>query len=267
MAALLVQAPVSPTLWILLAGSLLYLAGCTLNDAWDAAWDGKFRPERPIPAGRLSRRQVWILGFSQATLALGILAFFGLPSLAGGLVTFGVILLYDWLHKKTAWSVVLMASCRVFWVLTAVLALGGVPMLWRAPTLLWLYLGAVSAEILLISQIARGEAQPRENRPQSLRWLPLVYLGLISIAFTLGAGPAWEGWPFFLCWLLILLAAWGNLLKAGRAGIGNFVAAALAGICMLDAAFLALVSLHAWAPLAVGAYLLAKVLQRSIPAT
>jgi len=39
---------------VMLAGSLLYVAGCFYNDYYDRHWDAEHKPERAIPSGRLS---------------------------------------------------------------------------------------------------------------------------------------------------------------------------------------------------------------------
>ena len=49
-------------LWITAGVSLLYIAGMTTNDAFDARWDSEHAQDRPIPSGRISPRGVWILG-------------------------------------------------------------------------------------------------------------------------------------------------------------------------------------------------------------
>lgn len=111
-----------PLIWLSLAGSLLYAGGCTLNDAFDAKWDAERRPERPIPSDKLSAQEVWLVGLLELALGLAVLGKFGLAVLASGGLVVVAILLYDWLHKKSPWAVLLMAWCRAQWVATAGLA-------------------------------------------------------------------------------------------------------------------------------------------------
>src|SRR5690606_691834 len=59
--------------WVALGMSLLYVAGMTLNDAFDAAWDRQHAPARPIPSGRISAKSVWILGAAQGVAGVCIL--------------------------------------------------------------------------------------------------------------------------------------------------------------------------------------------------
>src|SRR5690625_4607058 len=49
-------------LWVLLAGIFFYAAGLLLNDWADAAVDRIERPERPVPAGLVSRGAVFVAG-------------------------------------------------------------------------------------------------------------------------------------------------------------------------------------------------------------
>ena len=96
----------------IIAGSCLYLAGMVFNDVFDLEIDRRERPGRPIPSGRISRGAA--IAFGVALLALGV----GLPwfhgVIAGGVAAgIGLMLLaYDALHARTAWSVLLMGGCR-----------------------------------------------------------------------------------------------------------------------------------------------------------
>ena len=96
----------------IVAGSCLYLAGMVFNDVFDVEIDRRERPGRPIPSGRISHGAA--IAFGTVLLAIGV----GLPwmqgLIAGAMATgIGVMLLaYDALHARTAWSVLLMGGCR-----------------------------------------------------------------------------------------------------------------------------------------------------------
>ena len=47
---------------LILGATGLYVGGMYLNDACDAVWDRKHRPERPIPSGLIAEKTVWSLG-------------------------------------------------------------------------------------------------------------------------------------------------------------------------------------------------------------
>jgi hypothetical protein len=114
--SLAVARPSNPSLLAIplaiIAGSCLYLAGMVFNDVFDVEIDRRERPGRPIPSGRVHR--VAAASFGTVLLAIGI----GLPwfhgVIAGSVATgIGLMLLaYDALHARTAWSVLLMGGCR-----------------------------------------------------------------------------------------------------------------------------------------------------------
>ncbi|MEM7625537.1 MAG: UbiA family prenyltransferase [Planctomycetota bacterium] len=109
---------------LLLGISLLYVGGMVLNDACDAAEDGKQRPSRPIPSGRVPRRAaavaaIVLLGAGWAcTLVYAV----PVPFWAGvlGLAIVG----YNLLHRWWPIGFVLMAACRGLVVWTAASAIG-----------------------------------------------------------------------------------------------------------------------------------------------
>lgn len=95
-----------------LAGCLLYLGGCFLNDWWDRDWDRKHKPNRAIPTGRLPKSLLF--GFAIGCLGSGLLvgALIGVEVLAVVLVIISLILIYSSIHKKTGWGVLPMGLCR-----------------------------------------------------------------------------------------------------------------------------------------------------------
>ena len=120
---------------MLFAMSLLYVGGMALNDAFDAAYDARHRPERPIPSGRLSRGLVFALGFG--CLAAGALLLVGTGAWGGvgfeaalaALALVACIVWYDWRHKGTACSPLLMGLIRFLVYLgTALGFVGSVPL-------------------------------------------------------------------------------------------------------------------------------------------
>jgi hypothetical protein len=262
-AGLLCGAGLQPLLPLMLAGSLLYLAGCSWNDAKDAAWDAQHKPDRPIPSGIVSAKAVWTLGGLEAAIGLGILAFFGLPALLGGLLTLAAIAVYTWLHKRTPWAVLAMAWCRVQWALTVVFALGS-----AVSAIQW-YLASLAACILFISLCARHEAlKPADGNPYPFQIKFLLAAVILpywmATKETPVMGAAVALWIGFMVYSHLKMQ---RAVKAGnRQGIGDFVANALAAICLLDAAYLAPVS-PAAAAAALAAFGLAKASQRFVPAT
>jgi hypothetical protein len=246
-------------LWLLLAGATFsYVGGMFLNDAFDAAFDQQYRPERPIPMGLISLADVWRWGL--LWLGLGGLCFIGINLLTGsfGIFLFVFILLYDALHKRIAWGPVLMGLCRLFLYLIAAAA-GGHGITGDS---VWCGI-ALAAYIMGLSFVARGEAIAGPLR----YWPALLMAAPIFFAMLMNAGDYRE--PELL--LSAVLTLW--ILRALRhtfwsspPRIGFTVSQLLAGIVLVD--WLAV----AYAPRAIGflfigLFLGALALQRIVPAT
>ena len=108
---------------LLLGVSTMYLGGCFLNDAFDAGIDRRRRPERPLPAGKISREFVWCSGFG--LLALGVLLLVVCSKAAGvaAVLLTVFILLYNATHQFLTASPWLMGICR-FWLYVIAGAVG-----------------------------------------------------------------------------------------------------------------------------------------------
>jgi 4-hydroxybenzoate polyprenyltransferase len=98
-------------LLLVLGSALLYSGGMIMNDVLDVAYDSKFRPERPIPFGTISKRTAGIITllFIIAGMALMIV---GNAHLFFVLSLIAVIGAYNVFHKKWSHSVYLMGACR-----------------------------------------------------------------------------------------------------------------------------------------------------------
>lgn len=237
------------------AATLLYSGGMFLNDAFDAAFDRQYRPERPIPSGLVSRRAVGTWG--AAMLGLGWLAGLALGPAAGayGFGLLAAIVIYDAAHKRTPWAPLLMCACRfLLYLMAASAALGpaGAPVLWRAL--------ALAAYVAGLSCIARGESLPlaASRWPIALLLMPLA-LGLATTRRDAGL-HLWLSAAALAAWL-----AWSlrHGFLRGPANFSRGVAGLLAGITLVD-----------WLALGgrgglvfVGLFLLALLLQRVAPAT
>ena len=126
-------------LLLLCSTACLYCGGMVWNDFFDVEQDKRERPERPIPSGRISRREAG--RFGAVLLAAGLL--FALcaglavgqfgpknsvltpPLLAGGILA--AIFLYDGWLKRTPLGPVAMGLCRFLNVLLALSVSGSLP--------------------------------------------------------------------------------------------------------------------------------------------
>lgn len=252
--------------WLAASLSLFYVGGMFLNDAFDAAFDRQFRPERPIPTGEVSRRKVFTLGFSMLAAGELLLA---LPALLDGdapdaLVMLGglglalTITYYDYRHKNDPFSPLVMGLCRgwVYFIAAAAVA-----------TPFALPVGSGFA-MLLCYMIGLTYAAKQENLREVRRLWPLLFL-FAPFAYCLPVLTRLQ--PESALFLLLLgwvVYAVSFLVRQEGRNIGRAVISLLAGICLLDALLVAGVPGQAiWAFPALGAFALTLYLQRFVPGT
>lgn len=250
---------------MLLAFSLFYIGGMFLNDAFDAEFDAKVRPERPIPSGDVSVQHVFGWGFGLMAAAVVLLAGVGLgfepktgawPALAG-LALGGVITLYDWNHKKNRFSPVVMGLCRVLVVVGAALCytLAPAAALWAGATLLLCYL-------IGLTYVAKQENLGRVENLWPLIFLaaPVVYGGWLVMRDA-SVAPFWIvfcGWMLVALWLL---------RRRAKGDIPRAVVSLIAGISLLDAMLIAGTGATSLAVLALVGFAVTLFFQRYIAGT
>jgi 4-hydroxybenzoate polyprenyltransferase len=103
-----------PAVEIAVAVSLMYTAGMFLNDAFDRDFDARVGRHRPIPAGEVSAREVFAVGWALLVAGLAVLALGFGPGAAvlWGLALASAIVYYDYRHKRDSFGPVVMALCR-----------------------------------------------------------------------------------------------------------------------------------------------------------
>jgi 4-hydroxybenzoate polyprenyltransferase len=240
---------------LLLALSLIYVAGMYLNDAFDAEIDASHRAERPIPMGEVARGTVFALGY--AMLALGALIAFGLGVGAGlaGLALAATVVLYDWLHKRTALSPLIMGACRMLTYVTAAFAAGG------TTGALWIGAAGLFCHVVGLTYAAKQEAYDRIGAAWPLAvmavpmWVGVLMLGGAVAALLLAAYVIWSGRALSL------------LFRRQPGDVPRAVVSLIAAVSLYDAVMIAGVG-NAWiALLAVAAFGATLVLQRIVPGT
>jgi 4-hydroxybenzoate polyprenyltransferase len=161
---------------LLLASACLYSAGMVWNDFFDLEQDKRERPFRPLPSGRVTRRQAALFG--AALLAAGVFwaALAGAVWLALALVA--AILLYDGWLKRTPAGPVAMGTCRFLNVLLAVSVSGS--LLWPLGPHLALVVGLY---IVGVTWFARTEA--RVSSQAALKGAAGVMLAAFVLAIPL----------------------------------------------------------------------------------
>src|SRR6266700_5452948 len=107
---------------IAIAMVLFYMAGMYLNDLMDYAVDCRERPERPLPAGIVSRSAAVAVALTLFGCGSLLLWSVGPHPFLSGLVLIVLIICYDRWHKSNPLSPLLMALCRGMVYVTAFLA-------------------------------------------------------------------------------------------------------------------------------------------------
>jgi UbiA prenyltransferase family len=222
---------------MLLAFSLFYTGGMFLNDAFDAGYDAVHRPERPIPSGAVSVQTVFRTGFGLMLGSMLLLAWVGFgfgprtgiwPALAGAALA-AAITYYDWNHKKTRLSPVVMGLCRVLVLLGA-----GLCYTLDLPAALWIAAGLMWCYLIGLTYVAKQENLGRIENLWPLLFLaaPVLYGAWLSLQQPIVTGF----WVVFCAWMAVAL--W-LLRRRAKGDIPRAVVSLIAGISLLDAMLIA----------------------------
>lgn len=196
-------APVGPLMGLLAASALLYSAGMVLNDVFDVEVDRRERPERPLPAGRISLETARILGFS--LLLAGLAAGWGTAVAAqvpvwrsGTLATLlaASILAYDGGMKATRLGPLTMGVCRFLNVLlgasSGAVALSGGEFL-GYPSYVLVAAAGLGVYVAGVTWFARREAESSAGWHLAGAMLVMLggiaLLGLLHRSFPPGVRP------------------------------------------------------------------------------
>jgi len=242
---------------VLVAVSSLYVGGMFLNDAFDADWDRRNRPERPIPTGDATRLEVFVWGGAMLAAGPLLLSAIGMTTAAVACALALAILGYDIAHKRLAHASWIMGLCRALVYLTAGYALAGRP----TPDLL---AGAATLMVYVagLTYVARTEHLATTARTGALALLA------VPLVFALTRVP---DAPASLVFLGIALA-WGVIclrrlrpgpMRNAPAAVGGLIA----GISLIDAVFLAAWQAPVAALAAVAAFAATRGLHRYVAGT
>lgn len=214
-----------------LAGILLYISGNFLNDWMDCGWDRKHRPERALPSGLFTPSAYLVAG---ALLAVfGLAAAFSVSQAAGAVAAAIVlcVVVYTWIHKETAWSVIPMGLCRALLPVMGVVGFSQSFLAFAILTGLALF-----CYIVGLSLSARSEAVAHASRLNKSISLVLFILAPCWVMVTLG----WVGecsWKTVVA--PIVYFGWIAMAMTWfRRPVSRHVSALLAGIPLLDWIFL-----------------------------
>lgn len=262
---------------LVLASSLLYLAGMVLNDVFDIEVDRKERPERPLPAGRIPLATATRLGYGLliggvvlAWLA-GLLAPWqgALPWRAGVVATLlaGCVLAYDRALKQTSVGPMAMGACRFLNVLLGMSVAAGddldswLTLAYTPPQLI--AAAGIGVYIAGVTLFARDEAG-ESRRFQLGAALAVMVLGIVLLGIFPRLLPAadlanWQDrektlnviWPLVLAVLSITIVrrCSAAVMSPTPQHVQTSVKMAILSLIVLDAAVAFLMS---GAPAAIG---------------
>jgi 4-hydroxybenzoate polyprenyltransferase len=238
----------------------LYVAGMMLNDVADATHDSVVRPERPIPSGRVARRDAAGAVAVLAAAAVALLAALGPAPLAAGLLLLSCIVAYDLLHRQRPWTVCLMGGCRglVYWVAAAGIA-------WPTSTSALIAVSAtVAIYTLAFTWVARSENEPQLDRR---RWIAAL-LPLLVLAPALVIRPrSWIGAIAVAALLAVVLTEAARRVLRRPPRTRAAVLLWLSGLCLMDAYFLMLLERRGLAGLAMVCWVATVIGHRRIAGT
>lgn len=211
---------------VLLSSISFYCFGLILNDLADAVTDGRERPSRPVPSGRISVQscKAALVFFLLGGLALAWMT--GVAAGAAGSLLAFAITAYNLYFKKYAFAgPVSMGLCRGLSLIMGAAAGGGMNVpAGIAATILVLYVAAFSS----IARLEMGGA-----RVGAGRWNPaLVLMIMFPVLYYFGPGREADAWIVIKTSVPAVLAAVLALMCGRRLNdtgdipgvIGGFIA-------------------------------------------
>ena len=258
---------------LLIAMSLLYIAGMYYNDVCDVEHDRVHQPHRPIPAGLITceRAEAFALLYVLVALLLIYTARMIAPLAAGSasagwlinaIVLIGCIVLYNRHHKNNPYSPLLMAACRVSVLSTSAYTLSG-----SLPALLLIAIVTTLCWLIGLTYLAKHEQRDNTSGNSRLRAWPIGVLlapALPAVILSIDSPAVLLPLSFLI---IVVIRAGTRLLNGPAEQKGSAIALVIAGISLVDGLFLASVWGLAGALCSILAFCLTLALQRWIVGT
>ena len=220
---------------------LLYVVGIIINDYRDLEIDRKERPDRPLPAGKISPRSALAFVFVAAISAIFLATLVGIPSVLLAVILLITIIAYDCWLKNNFLGYFAIALARVINVVLGYSA--GITLLisnQNEITRLSVILISTFLYVTAISYISRKEVEssPKKSNFQ----ISIVLLSLIPAILTFFTLSGVFKWDLFLSLIIFI----GMLIKSlvGKYGSPNpevakkIVRNLVLSIIILDSTFL-----------------------------
>lgn len=176
--------PLSKLLLLMGASAGLYLSGMVWNDIFDREEDGRERPGRPIPSGRVPLKSAVLFASVLMLVGLGCAAAAGMRSLmVAGMLT-AAIFLYDGVLKRTFLGPFVMGGCRFLNVILGASTAGiRFASAWVLPQ--WWVAASLGVYICGVTWFSRTEAAT-SRRGLLILAAAIVNLGLLGLATWVG---------------------------------------------------------------------------------
>ena len=216
---------------ITVAMLLMYFSGMLFNDAMDAKWDKKHRPNRPIPSGVIKRNDAWLTasfmmvcavllcGMQQGTLQLSIVL-----SLA--------VLAYTFFHRWLFPAAILMALSRSLVYFIAMTALSPPPPFGN----LLGFCIAIGVYTTILTVLGRNEHDDNTKHAW-LTWLMLIPPIIPLVMYGEAHEFTWMMLVIYVAWVCM---AWRDFRKPNSQPIAG-MHKLLAGFCLLDCVLIAMI--------------------------
>ncbi len=244
---------------IAIAMVLFYTAGMYLNDLMDYAVDCRERPERPLPAGIVSRSAAFAVALALFGCGSLLLWSVGPHPFLSGLVLIALIICYDRWHKSNPLSPLLMALCRLMVYITAFLAFS----VQSFSTLL------IPGSLLVLYVIGLTYIAKTENKPSITSVSIVATLFLPTVYFTARQlqQVQWVTLPLILFFTIWVAYSVSFAFRSPKRQVGRTVGQLIAGISLLDALVLAASGSLLGTPLALLSFALTLYWQRYVRGT
>ncbi len=279
---------------LILSSTLLYVGGCFLGDAIDFKFDKKYKPDRPIPSGIISRKFIfrasWVMLFIGLLLPIWFhltpnptssylislkIANYSWQQMTAVPFLFLVIVLYSIFHKRyPIVGLPLIGLCRFFlvvfgasiaaWLTTRYILTDQnvetsiTESYFTLPIII--YASAVCLYTICFASVARTESSD-----SPITWRNLLRYTMLALPLTLLFTN--QSLQVETITALVIYARWLSyaftFLDTNK---GNCVSKCLAGFCLLDACFVAQFG-WIWVIVCVVLFLMALALQKIAPAT
>lgn len=211
----------------------IYGAGMALNDFVDCERDRILHPKRPLPSGRMRRRDA-LLGSALLLFGGALCAMLAAPLAAAVAVALVVLVLsYNLWSKSNRW----LGSLNMALLRAGNLALGMSPALGKVsvPESAWIFPTLLGGHVFLLTLLSTFEEDRFASGPVRLVFgMQAIVLAAPIVVFS-GSAFAPELAAGFLAWFLYV--GIGALRRSTNTAIPRMVVTSLRGIIVLDAVF------------------------------